>query len=246
MHLKLLNTRFLISLMISAHVSILIAAHASAAVERKVGVTGQCTRSATPDRAELTVTSDFQDKDIKAAIRKATEAYEGTLSGVKKLKLADLEVETSEYTVNEVKEWEKDRAVLKGYKARMGLKVSTSSVSQLGQVIAVAADEGLRDVGQLRMFLSEDKQNLERAACLKAAAQDARNKAKELASALGAHVTKVISIQEQGVRLEPPTPRPMMAMAMADESMGKRMPPPPVEAGKQQVSISVEAVFELE
>lgn len=227
-----------------AALSLVFTVSAAASNDRRVAVTGECSRSATPDRGEITVVADFLNKDIKSAIRDATQAYERTRDAVKKLKLADMEVETSEYNVHEVQEWQKDHQVSKGFQARMGLKVSTSSVDQLGQVIAVGAEQGLKDVGQLRMFLSDEKLNSEKGACLKTAAEHARSKAKELASALGAKIGKVYSIREEGARLEPI--RPMVAMMRAESSASLSMPAPQVEGGKQQVSISVEAVFELE
>jgi uncharacterized protein YggE len=214
------------------------------ASDRKIAVSGQCSRSTTPDRAEIQAVASFRNLDMKSAIRDATQAYENALRAVKKLNLADLEVETSEYNVHDIREWEKNRQVFKGYEARIGLKVSTSSVGQLGQVMSEAAQSGLKDVGQLRMFLSETKLTSEKSLCLKIAAEHAQGKAKELASALGAKVGKVFSVQEEGSKVEPI--RPLDGMMMSSDVSAKRMIPASIESGKQQVMTSVNVVFELE
>lgn len=216
----------------------------ASASERKIAVSGQCTRSTTPDRAEIQATASFRNLDMKTAIHEATQAYEKALTAVKKLNLADLEIETSEYNVHDIREWEKNRNVFKGYEARIGLRVSTSSVSQLGQVMSISAENGLKEVGQLRMYLSEAKLNSEKSMCLKIAAEHAQQKAKELASALGAKVGQVDSIQEEGAKVEPI--RPIEGMMMASDISAKRMIPPSIESGKQQVSTAVNVVFRLE
>ncbi len=218
--------------------------HSALAVDRQVNVSGNCVRKTTPDRGSITLTSEFQNMDLKAASQQATEAYEKVRKAVQKLGLENLELKTVEYSLNQAFEWQKDRQVFKGYRARMGISVSTSQTQRLGEVISIAAREGIRDVGGLRSFLSEEKLKTETAACLRDAALDARSKAEKLASALSAKVGEVISISENTqLQGAPPPPMPMMAKAMrSSEAMDSSAP---VEAGEQVITVNVHASFGL-
>lgn len=216
----------------------------AAAADRFVSVSGTCTRTATPDRAAIVVTADFLEPDVRSASKKATESYERVRDAVKRLNLEDLELQTVEYSLNEAKEWQKDRAVSKGFRARIGLRISSSQVQRMGEVIAIAAREGIRDVGALSSYLSEKKMSSEHMACLADASKDARAKAEQLAKALSARVGQALEISEaQAYVPKHSAPIAMTAMgAMADRGA----PAPEIEAGKQEISVSVNAKFALE
>lgn len=218
------------------------AAHAESEV-RKVTVSGKCVRTVTPDRGAIIVTADYRDDDLKVASKRATEAYERTREAVKRLNLKDLELRSVEYTMGEVREWEKDRQVFKGYRARLGLRVATSQVDKLGEVIAIATREGLKDVGSLQAFLSEAQELQEQVSCLQEAAQNARTKAEKLAATLGARVGEALLVAESGGFQAPP--QRMMIMEAAP-SVGSGAPrAPSIEAGQQTLSLTVEVAFAL-
>jgi uncharacterized protein YggE len=215
------------------------AAHAESET-RRVTVSGKCTRQVTPDRGAIVVTADFRDDDLQRASKRATEAYERARDAVKRLNLKDVELRTVEYSMGEVREWEKDRQVFKGYRARMGLRVATSQVDKLGEVIAIATREGLREVGGLKSFLSEAQQLAEQVACLQDAAQNARSKAEKLAAALGARVGETLLVTESGGFQSPPE-----RMMVMDAAPGAGASPPSIEAGQQTLSLAVEVAFAL-
>lgn len=217
---------------------------ALAATERQVAVSGECSRRTPPDRGSIQVTAEFRDADLKVATRKAMDTHERVKAQIKRLQLADPEITTSEYSANEIREWTKDRMVHKGYIARMGLEVSTSDIQRLGEVIAIASREEMKDVGALRMYLSQDKLRSERIACLKDAAQNAKEKAEKLAAALSATVGSVLSIAETSADGLTPAPMPRFYKS-ADAETAQSLGAPSVEAGKQEINVAIKAVFEL-
>ncbi len=214
------------------------------AVERQIAVSGTCKKLVTPDRGALTITIEYVDVDLKAATKKASDSYEQLRSEVKKLALEHSDLTTSEYSVNEVKEWEKNRNVFKGFRARLGLKVATSQTQRLGEVMAIASRIEAKEVGQLYVFLSDEKMKNESFECLQEAAENAKAKADRLAKSLGAKLGAVTSIQE-GVGGSLPRP------VISDSPMGilskdsRDMSAPTVETGKQELSLSVQVVFDL-
>ena len=224
--------------------SIVQAQAAQVREERQVTVSGVCKRSVIPDRGAITVASEFRDPDLKAASRKAQDAYEHTRTQIQKLGLEDLQMRTSEYSVIQVREWEKNKMVSKGFQARMGLEVTSSQVGRMGEVIALAAREGLQDVGNLRSYLSESKLLQEQTACLEEAAKNARTKAEHLASALGVKVGLVVSINENGMPNSLPPQRPMEKMMMRAEESSRSSPE--IETGREDLSVTVQVVFALQ
>jgi hypothetical protein len=210
---------------------------------RSISVSGHCVRTVTPDRGSILVTVDVLDKDLKSATRQAAQTYERVKQAVEKLGLADLNVSTSEYSVREDRQWENQKPVFKGYRSRLGLKVVTSSIDKMGDVIALAAREGVQDVGALQTFLSEEKLLKEQMECLKQAAENARAKADRLAVSLNARVGDVLRVAEQGAG-GPVMPRhEMSVMAMDGSPMAKAMPSPSIAAGTQTLELDVEVSF---
>ncbi len=210
---------------------------------RKITVSGRCNRLVTPDRGSVVLSVDFRDDELKMASKRAVESYGRVRDAVKRLNLKDLDLRTVEYSVGEVREWEKGRQVMKGYRARMGLRVATSQVERLGDVLAIGSREGVQDIGGLQSFLSEEKQLQEQVACLEEAAQNARTKAEKLAASLGVKVGEPLAVVESGGFQEPP--RRMTMMSMSAEATGGVPSAPAIEPGQQTLSLSVEATFAL-
>jgi uncharacterized protein YggE len=225
-----------------AFLLVFTASQAFASETHTVTVEGTCTHQVVPDRASITLTADVVDSDLKSATRQAMDEYEKTREAVKKLGLEDLEIKTSEYSVGENRVWQKDTSVLKGYRARMGLYVATSQIQRLGEVIAIASREDLKDVGTLTSFLSDEKTKQEQLSCLEEAAKDAHTRAEKLAQSLGSKVGVVISITQTASQ-SPIRPRPMLAMRNA--LVGGEAHPPQVEAGEEAVSVQIQAQFAL-
>jgi uncharacterized protein YggE len=216
--------------------------------QRQVAVEGVCNRMVSPDRGSITLTVEYQNMDLSKAAKDAADSYERLSSAIKKLKLDNLNMRSSEYTVYEVKEWEKDKQVNRGFRARMGLWVSTSDIQKIGEVIAIASREKVKNVDSLQTYLSDEKQLQEEIACLDSAAKNARLKAEKLAGALGAQLGPVLTMNESG-RSMPTWPRPMMMQkafavrgAMAMDSAEAA---PSVEAGQQSLSLQVQVAFGL-
>lgn len=243
-----LNERSLVFGLATVFAAIAVASTANAqtmAFQRSVSVTGNCLRAVQPDRGSLVVTADVQAQDLQTAAKKSTETYERVKKAVQKLGLKDLELTTSEYNFQEVREWQKDRNVFKGFRARMGLSVSTSEISRLGEVIALAANEGVRDVSSLNTFLSLEKSKIEREACLEDAVKNARSKAETIARAASSKLGRVLAVSESGAAPMPP-PAPMFKAAMRGMAEDASVAAPGVDAGPQRISIDVSVTFGLD
>jgi uncharacterized protein YggE len=222
---------------------LLLPAAASASVDRQVSVSGSCTRFVVADRGAIVLTAQFVEQTVEAATSKATAAYDRAAAAVRKLGLESLDLRTVEYSVTEDREWEKNRQVFKGYRARMGLRVATSSVQRMGEVMSVASREGMSDVGSLSTYVSDERRRHEELECLNDAAADARARASRLAEALGARLGEIVTISQQAEG--EPTLRIAPQNFAANAALGASAAPPSVEAGQQEIRVGIGATFSL-
>jgi uncharacterized protein YggE len=232
-------------LVILACLGLPLAAHAE--TERSVSASGTCRREIAPDRSSITMTAEFRDRDAQAATRKATEAFEALRKRILELKIDKLELETTEFSVNEVREWEKDRSVMKGYQARAGLKVSSADFGFSSKVIGFAIKEGIKDIGGLQTFVSNSALDKARFDCLQEAVKDARAKAGKMAAAADSSLGKVLNMSESGGVEMPQQPRMYMAKAASAEMAADSASSsgPTIEGGKTTVTVQVQASFSL-
>ncbi len=211
---------------------------------RTVSVSGTCIRNVVPDRAAILLPAEAKDADARRAQIAATKQYEAIRSKIVALKLPDAELMTAEYTSEEIREWEKDRQVSKGFRTRITLRVETSDPARLGEVVEIAARESIKQASGLQLFVSSKRMLAERTACLKEAAEQARVKGDSLAKSLGAKLGEVMTIQESsGPGYEAP-PSPMFRGAMAMDVAAQKAAPA-IEPGKTEIVASVQVSFGL-
>lgn len=226
---------------------LLAAGSAFAGDERRITVSGQCKRQVPPDRGAVVLVAENRDKDLKTAAKKTTDAYNRLLESVKRLKLEEVQIETSEYVLNEIREWEKDRSVFKGYRARMGLDISTSQIQRLGEVVLLGAQQEVQETGQLRTFLSGELIQKETQVCLRDAVEVARQKAQKMAESAGVRLGGVVAIHESsGSTFDSPMPRPMLEGMTLKARAASDLEAPSIEGGKKTIQANVTVVFEIQ
>jgi len=183
-----------------------------------------------------------RDPNAGSAIRKSTALYEKLREELKKSKLKNLELASTEYSVFERKEWENNKNVSKGFECRMGLKATTTDLSALGDLIVIGSKTGITETHSLHIELSEAKALEEKKKCLDIAAKNAREKAEILVKSLNAKLGKVLQITELGAT-PPPMPmyeKGMMRVASMDAA------PPGIEPQKQILNQTVDVTFAIE
>lgn len=217
----------------------------AAADVRAVTVSGACAKKVEPDRGTITLTAEFTDKSAQVASKKAMETYEQIRNEVKKMKLKDLELQTSQYSVAEEISWENNKQVKKGFKASLGLQISTSEISRLGDVLALSSTLKVNRVDNLSTYLSTKKMKEERESCLVEAIANARDKAEKMTKAASAKVGAVLTIDEtEGAGM--PTPRYMAkAQMMAADGAGESIAPG-IESSPETIQVNVQVRFAIQ
>ena len=218
----------------------LITMMSAKADDPQIQVQGNCQIKVTPDRGTLVFTSENQSKDQKEAVKKTADQVEKLKTQIKKLNLKDLELKNTNYNVYPVREYEKERYVDKGYKAALSLEVTTSEISRIGETMIKASEIGIINVGNLIAFLSLEKSREEYLKCLDIAADDAREKAKQLAKRLGFKIGEVILLNE--VPNIPPQPFPQHRVSAMKSMMESA---PQIEAGTLNYSTNIQVTFKI-
>jgi uncharacterized protein YggE len=212
---------------------------------RSVTVNGSCQKELTPDLASLNmVAMATNPKDLKAAANEAVKIYESARARIAALKLKDAEFTTSEYNVQPVYDWANNKQTLRGYQARIGLRVSSTEVERMGEVMAQATEAKMVDVGMWQLQVSPAKFKDAQKSCLASAVVDARNNAERMAQAAGAKLGNVLTMTQEGSA--PPPVMPMYKTMRAEMIAGDAAQAPGIESGKQDVTVTVQASFSLE
>lgn len=188
---------------------ILMAVSMAHAADRQVTVQGTCLKNTLPDRGSVEFYSESVNMDAEKAIGAATKTYESAREAVKKMNLKNMELSTVENSIQEERTWENNKSTFKGYRSRLGLRVYTSQIERLGEVLQTVSKQGIKNFGSLQSDLSPQKLQTEQESCLEIAIQNAKSKADKMAKAAGARVGKVLALEE-GATVGGPTPRPMM------------------------------------
>ena len=196
--------------------------------------------TAEPDQADIDIGVVTQAKNAPDAARENADKVARVLAAVKKLLGKGDEIKTASYSLNPNYRYPQGgKPEITGYTATNILRIKTSALQNVGTFIDAAMQSGANNINRL-IFTLKDEQSAQLQA-LRLAAQKAKAKADEMASALGLKIVKVLSVTEgeRGVRPIPmPLARsaPMEAMAAA---------PTPVEAGTIEVRASVTITCEL-
>lgn len=220
-------------------------AFADSKLEKTISVTGVCKTNILPDRVSVTITIEELNKNQKISSERASEKYNKLLASVKKMKLKDAEYATTEYRVFPHKPWENRKQVFKGYKTRIGLKISTSEMDKSGKLLSLGNNLGQDFVSGPDSFVSDSLYNKNYRSCLKTAMGDALAKAKIIAKAASRKLGKVVAVSESQGAIS--TPRPMYKAArmemMASDSKASA---PSIQFGKDKISVRLSVFFDLD
>lgn len=213
------------------------------AADRSITVQGNCLRSSQPDRGSVEFYSEAINMDTQKALATANKNFEAARDAVKKLNLKDMELSTVENSLQEERSWENNKSIMKGFKARIGLRVYTSQIERLSEVFSVVSKQGIKNFGSLQVDLSPAKLKAEQEACLETAIQNAKVKADKMAKAAGAKVGKVLTLQEGSAASPGPRPVHFAKSMMAD---GAAEMAAPIDTKAETISSSVTATYSLD
>ncbi len=185
---------------------------------RSVTVTGTGFAEIEPDSATLRMSIVAREPTLSAAQKAAADVAKKVLKMTDRMDIDRDQVDTTGASVRPDYRWnrEKEEQELRGYIAERQIAVNIEDLEKLGAVVEGAVSAGVNQVSPPQLDSSKRKETYRRA--LRAAAEDAKANASQLAVTLGANLGQVINISSGANAPRPPVPHPAGARMMAAES----------------------------
>lgn len=208
---------------------------------RSITVTGTGFAEVEPDRATLRMSIVARQPTLGAAQKAAADVVKKVLSMTDRMDIARDQVDTTGASVRPDYRWNRntEEQELRGYIAERQITVEIEDLDKLGAVVEGAVGAGVNQVAPPQLDSSVRKETYRRA--LRAAAEDAKANALELADTLGARLGQVMSVNSAGNAPRPPLPHPAGARLMVAESDATES----YNAADISFNATVTVVFEL-
>lgn len=208
---------------------------------RSITVTGTGFAAVEPDRATLRMAIAAREPTLDAAQKGAADVARKVLKMTDRMDIARDQVDTTGASVRPDYRWnrEKEEQELRGYIAERQISVEIKDLEKLGTLVEGAVGAGVNQVSPPQLDSSRRKETYRQA--LRAAAEDAKANAVQLADTLGARLGQVININSGDNAPRPPVPRPAGVRMMAAESDAAET----YNAADLSFTATVTVVFEL-
>jgi hypothetical protein len=214
-----------------------------AAPERAITVVGQGEVREAPDLAMTTLGVEATAPSAVAATRDAAARMAAVIAAVKRLGVADVDLQTSAFSIRSertvtppAKAGGAPGAAVITYFASNSVAVTIRDTARTGTILDAAVNAGANEVWGVS-FAHSDEAALRRRA-RELAVADARARAEGLARAAGVTLGAVLSIDEVGV--EP------YGRAMGHSASFRASVTTPVESGEISITDRIQIVFALE
>lgn len=147
-----------------------------------------------PDIAEIVYSVRTKDSTAAGCRQKNAEAVSQVIEQLKSLNVEEASIQTSDYYMNPVYNYSGNTPRLTGYEAISTLTVSDLPIDNLDEILEKSVTSGINTIQSITYQASQYDKSYQEA--LKKAVASAREKAQVLATASGAEIGNVISIQE--------------------------------------------------
>ncbi len=207
-------------------------------------VTGTGTAEATAAEATVTLGVRTEAATAEAAQQENAKTAKTVRDAIRAQGIADKDVQTSSYSVSPEYDYSTSKQKITGYIGALKMTVRLTDTSKAGTLLSKATAAGANVLQGLSFDLNDaQREQLRGEARLKAVA-DAKKKAERIANAAGARLGRVKAISEGGDSgMKPPMDFAVSALSYSAE---REVAVPPIDAGQNEVEVSVTLLFELE
>ena len=208
---------------------------------RSITTTGNGVVITQNNRAVMYLAVETMSPDAKQAAQDNANIMTKVKHAVIGAGAAPDKIETDNYTMYPVYEYDKGKVKSRKYEVNNRMKVVVEDLTKAGAVMDAAISAGANRIENIMFTVRNPGKYKDDA--LREAAQDARRKADIIAASLGKTVTNVISVTDNSVRVSPRNY--MMNAKMAGGNNMAESATTPMEGGDAKVESSVTVVFEI-
>jgi len=202
-----------------------------------------------PDIATITFSVVEDGATVAAAQTKASERMNRALALLKEKGVEEDDIKTVGYNINPKYEYQncppytacpvRDPQVI-GYQVSQNIEVKVRDIEKAGDVLSAVGSVGVQNISGLSFSVDDDEKF--KAEAREKAIDDARAKAKILASDLGVRLVRVVSFSESGY------PMPYYGGAMYDKAVSVVAPQAAnvqVPSGENKITSQVNITYEI-
>lgn len=208
---------------------------------RSITTTGNGVVIAQNNRAVMYLAVETMSPDAKQAAQDNANIMTKVKHAVIGAGAAPDKIETDNYTMYPVYEYDKGKVKSRKYEVNNRMKVVVEDLTKAGTVMDAAISAGANRIENIMFTVRNPGKYKDDA--LREAAQDARRKADIIAASLGKTVTNIISVTDNSVRVSPRNY--MMNARMAGGNDMAESAATPMDGGDAKVESSVTVVFEI-
>ncbi len=204
----------------------------------KVTVAGEAISRVEPDTAVVSLSVVTQSPQALTAQQENARKSDAVSSAVKAIAGSNAEIKPSDYTLQPQYD-PRDNSL--PYTARNSVIVTMTDLKNVGAVIDAASRAGANSIDGISFVLRQTSPA--RGQALADATQQAMNKARSIAEALGGHVLRVVEENESSTVSEP---QAMPNESITRDYVAKNRAPTPITAGRLSIRSNVQLIVEVE
>jgi hypothetical protein len=201
-------------------------------------IEGEGKISAKPTLAEVDLGLFSEGRDVPVVQDANAKKVNAIIAALKQMGVADDDIQTSNYNIAPKFEYTEGVSNVVGYTVSQNLNVKVRDLDKVGAALSKAGELGANQVNGVR-FTIDDPTVVQQQARTKAI-EDAKNKAQELANAMGVKIVKIVTFSESSGGTTPP----MFAYRALDSAQAAA-PVPDIQTGSLDVQANVSVTFEI-
>jgi len=199
-------------------------------------VIGEAKISAKPNLATICLGVETESDNVTQALNENSEKLAKVISAIKGIGISEDNITTTYFRVYPVRDYRTNE--FKGYRIVNEIKIRTRDLNRIGEIIGVAISSGANRVEWIEFGLSKDRFEELRIKAIKEACEDAKAKANTIAESLNLTITRILSIKEQSVYLQPYRVYGFVPSAIPTPTVT-----PPIKPGEVNVNFKIVATF---
>lgn len=211
---------------------------------RTISVSAEGKTTASPDLAEISFSVVTQGQSPQSLSTNNNNAMSAVIQFVKSQGIADADITTTNYDLSPNYGWDKNTQhnYVTGYTLTQTVQVKIRNLNKVALVLGGLAPLGVNQIGGVSFTFADDEKVL--AAARADAFTKALAKAREMATASGVSLGRVVSVSENNYI---PGPRSLYMTANAASGAGMVAPSvPTIQPGTEDITDTVSITYELQ
>jgi uncharacterized protein len=241
----------IVSLIYLSHVNISVNAQTvfaqnigSNPINSTLSVSGMATTKVKPDKVILSLGVETTNKTADEALSSNSKLMSKTLGALKAVGVRENETSTSSFSISPNYNYsQSSRGILTGFTASHSVIIESNGINRTSKWIDTAISAGANNINSIDFTLSDKKQKAITNSLITQSIENAKEKVRVAASALGLKVIGIKSINF--IEFSPPTiPQQQSFLAKAAHS-SPNAASTPIIPGEQEIAQNIDIVFIL-